>query len=463
MHRYSRILVAAMVLGLGSAAPALAQSWVSTYGTLPSDERLEQLGAIQQTSDGGYVLLGTVVPAPGRWHLVATKLDASGVVEWQWSYVTMWVTAGQIRQTLDGGYVIGATLGRDTPLSALGIVVLRLDAGGNLLWQRQFGGFERDIFRALAVASDGTILVGGEAEITRAPALPRHHLWLLKVSDTGVLVWQRTYGTPGRAQMASMSLTPDDGAVIAALDRDSIGSSFVIKTSRFGDVEWSASYRGMLWPSSIGVTADGGYVLAGTLFDGAPRFARAALIVRLDAAGNVVWARKAFDPRGTGDGETGMAARQTLDGGFALLAFTRTLGGAGDIDNDVWVVRLDAAGGLVWQSVYDNGRENLGYALEATFDNAVVVAGTTSARTSRSWDWLVLKLTDGGLVPGCSDVQESTGVVEPAKIIKDGLKLHKGTKAVNPLTTFLSQAAAPLGLLEACGKTSGDPIPPPGP
>lgn len=438
------------------AAGALrAQSFASTYGTPLLEERLEQLGSLQPTSDGGYVLLGNVWPPAGhRWHLAVMKLSASGAIEWRWWYVTLQVTAGQIRQTADGGYIVGATLGRDTPLDAGGLIVMRLDPLGNIVWQRRIGGFERDIFRGLTETSDKGILIGGEAEITRGRAVPILHLWILKLSPDGKLIWQRTYfnatSPADSLQMLSFRVTPDDGAVVGALNRDVSNSAYVLKVNAAGEVDWAASYSGMRWPSSVSPTVDGDYVLTGTAFDPPPRLSKVAVVARLDATANVVWAKKMFDPRGEVSDNTAVAARETADLTIAVVADTRIPGPSAN--NDVWVVRLDPSGGALWQSIYDNGRENLAAALEPTSDNGVAIAGTTAGRGSRSFDWLLLKLNDAGGVPECADVQPALGSVEPATVVKGTLLIKTGSKAPNPLVSDLVQAAASMDLLEACGK-----------
>ena len=447
--------IAALALSFGSGRPALGQSFVQSYGTPTVDERFPHLGGLHPTSDGGFIALGNVYPGGGRWHLIVTKLNPAGAIEWRSAYVTFQVVAAQIRQTLDGGYVIGATLGRDTPLHAEGMVVLRLDPFGAILWQRKIGGFQRDILRSLGVTADNGVLIGGEAEATPRPAFgpPRHHLWVVRLNAAGLMVWQRTYITspsPRESlQMTSFRVTPDNGAIISALDRDVRNSAYLLKLNAFGAVEWLANYKGMLWPSSASPTSDGGYVFTGTTFDSAPRLARAVAITRLDSAGHVVWTKRMADPRGIVTEDTAVDARETLDGGIVVAASTQTPGPSG---HDVWIAKFDASGGLMWQTIYDNGRENLARLVEPTMDGGVVITGDSSARSSRSWDWLVIRLTESGVVPGCPDLQEAAGAIREGTVAREPLFVKSNVKGANPLPSDLFAVKASIDILERCGK-----------
>jgi len=75
------------------------------------------------------------------------KLDASGAVQWSNVYYgTNWLSgpAGSspypIFQTADGGFVLSGTVqARTYPFENL-FFLLKLDAHGNIVWQRGYGG-----------------------------------------------------------------------------------------------------------------------------------------------------------------------------------------------------------------------------------------------------------------------------------------------------------------------------------
>ena len=76
-------------------------AWQKTYGGSNDDYAY----AIQQTSDGGYILTGAT--ASFGMDLWVLKLNSDGSVAWQKTYVGSGVDYAQsIQQTSDGGYIV---------------------------------------------------------------------------------------------------------------------------------------------------------------------------------------------------------------------------------------------------------------------------------------------------------------------------------------------------------------------
>lgn len=75
-----------------------------------------------------------------------------------------------------------------------------------------------------------------------------------------------------------------------------------------------------------------------------------------------------------GNGEDqGQALIQTIDHGFVMVGFSESYGG--DNDLDVYVVRTDVDGKLLWFQVYDEGFIEHGYDVIETADNGLLIAG----------------------------------------------------------------------------------------
>ena len=113
---------------------------------------------------------------------------------------------------------------------------------------------------------------------------------------------------------------------------------------------WARTIGGSGWEgiTSIQRTADGGYVLAG----GTSSFGAGGTdfwCVKLDASGNVIW-QKTY---GGSETDQAIAVQATADGGYILAGNTDSFG-AGDMD--VWYVKLDASGNVLWQKTYGGGK-----------------------------------------------------------------------------------------------------------
>jgi hypothetical protein len=137
-------------------------------------------------------------------------------------------------------------------------------------------------------------------------------------------------------------------------------------------------------------TADGGYVVAGrTESFGVGGFN--VWVLKLDGSGNIQW-QKTY---GGTKNDMARAARQTVDGGYVVVGYTKTIG-AGDWD--VWVLKLDGSGNPQWQKTYGGEASDLAYSIWETADGGWVVAGGTESHGAGSSDAWVLKLDLNGAV-----------------------------------------------------------------
>ena len=134
-------------------------------------------GSITSTEDGGFALVEDVVPGPNMFlqrSVSLIKLDSSGNKLWNrtFSRPEGGYFSPSIQQTSDGGYVMAGTLtsykdgpkrvGDSTAWGANGndILVIRTDSSGKELWNRTLGAPELDDQGAMALeTSDGNYAV----------------------------------------------------------------------------------------------------------------------------------------------------------------------------------------------------------------------------------------------------------------------------------------------------------------
>ena len=132
-----------VLTGPAAAGTPPAQAWNRTLGGNSDDIA----SAVQQTTDGGYVVAGRtysnngdVAGNHGGWDYWVVKLDAAGQMAWNRTLGgSRWDDAHAVQQTSDGGYVVaGFTYSNDGDVAgnqgSIDYWVVKLDAAGQMAW-----------------------------------------------------------------------------------------------------------------------------------------------------------------------------------------------------------------------------------------------------------------------------------------------------------------------------------------
>jgi len=231
-----------------------ALQWQKAYG----GSEAESVEAFLETRDGGYALAGeTGWGSPKAW---VVRLDASGGILWQKAFTRgAALYAKDIIETSDGGFILVAlTLPGDLDYY---LSVLKLDGSGNLQWA---GGYPADFH----VDPDYAALENGDGDFLVAGRL-MGGAGLLKIDAAGNLLWQKRVGGEGE-RLHSLDETPDGGYVLtgAHLPEAPLGPAdlSVIRLDAGGRLLWRRVYasKGDEEGHDVRTTADGGFVVAGT-------------------------------------------------------------------------------------------------------------------------------------------------------------------------------------------------------
>ena len=400
----------ALVSGILVLAPyILAQTPSILWQHALGGSELEFILQMSKTADGGSVHVGLSYSNDGDCvgnhdpdlsDVWVVKLDDAGTIEWQrmlggtsedWGY--------SIAQTSDGGYIVGGFAGsEDGDVSGShgwqdGWIV-KLFADGSTDWQKALGGSGFDGGVLVAQTSDGGYVVTMPSNSSDGDVLVNlgsFDVWVARLDATGVILWQHSYGGSGDDQPSSISLTSDDGVVIAgrsdSQDGDVTGNhggadAWVLRLAPNGDVVWQRSLGGSDHEqgSSAHVCMDGGYIVAAATLstDGDVTDSNGqndAWVVKLDATGALLWQTTL----GGSDNDGLGGVLETPDQGF--IAVGGTASSDGDVTSqhgviDGWVVGLDAAGGIQWQQTFGGSGDD-GFASVALLDDGdLVIAGT---------------------------------------------------------------------------------------
>ena len=209
--------------------------------------------------------------------------------------------------------------------------------------------------------------------------------------------WARVYGGSNAGGARDVRPTGDGGFIIASTLSESwwayATDAWLIKVSASGRIEWQRRYgetESISSPSAVQQTSDGGYIVAGKIhfsntsyFDG--------LIYKLAQTGRVEWARVYG-----GDREDELVSiQQTSDGGYIAAGSSEEWGSGW---SDFWVLKIFADGNVDWQYRYGGEKSDQAYSVVQTGDGGYIVAGETDSFGDEYHDFWVLKLSSSGAV-----------------------------------------------------------------
>ena len=399
----------------GSGGGQTSASWAKAYGGVGRDV----VHSIQQTSDGGFILAGeTYSFGAGNADEWVVKLEANGRIQWQRAYGGYgYDMARSIQQTPDGGYIVAGEssfFGSSTEAW-----VLKLDGNGGITWQNLYGGSGDDVAYSIQRTSDGGYIVAGETTSYGAVGVDA---LVFKLKSDGSIDWWNSYGGANDDRARSIQQTSDGGFIVAG-ETNSFGAGdldiWVLKLDASGAVTWQKTYGATLDDAAYSVqqTSDGGYIIAGGATP-AGAFLNDVFLLKLDTSGNVVWQ----NTYGGANDDVAYSVQQTSDGGYIVAGKTSSFG---NVFGDAWVLKVNASGAIVWQKTYGGNDSNSGVAIRQTADGGYVVAGETAYFGAGDADVCLLKLEPTGEIgSGSTLINTSTATAVDSGIHRGNLIGH---------------------------------------
>lgn len=396
------ILSLLLLLNIATLPSEALGGWATTYG----GAKFERPFSIQQTSDGGYTVVGWTDSFGTERDAWVLKLKPDGAVEWQKTYGGgNSDEASFIQQTKGGGYIVAGTTGSFAPRLD-DLWVLKLKANGGIEWQKTYGGDDFDGASSIHQTRDGGYIVAGE---THSFGVGETDFWVLKLRPDGSIEWERTYGGDRWDVPSSIQQTRDEGYIVAGYTGSFVPGGqetpdlWVLKLRPDGTVEWEKIYGGDDWDSadSIQQTSDGGYIAAGETRSFGTGDVMDFWVLKLRPDGTVEW-QKTY---GGEHWDLAHAIQQTSDGGY-IVAGEIEFAGRGD---DAWVLKLRHDGSVEWQKRYGGDKPEGAHFIQQTRDGGYIVAGETESFGAGGADFWILKLEpDGSIDPSCNFIRDTS-------------------------------------------------------
>jgi hypothetical protein len=274
--------------------------WDKTIGGKSTDI----LTAIQQTSDSGYILGGysfsnksgeKTQGSRGSSDYWIVKLDRNGNIQFDKTYGgSSFEELFAIQQTRDGGYILGgfsfSNKSGDKTQDKRGGTdywVVKVDSKGNIQWDKTLGGNDDDGLSSLQQTSDGGYIVGGYSISNKSGEKSENSkglddFWIVKLDGNGNIQFDKTIGGSATDNLNALQQTSDGGYILGGNStsgisgdktekvRGSAGFSdyWVVKLTANGKIQWDKTIGGndLDILTSLQQTRDSGYILGGRSF-----------------------------------------------------------------------------------------------------------------------------------------------------------------------------------------------------
>ncbi|GAB3542487.1 hypothetical protein GCM10027443_43410 [Pontibacter brevis] len=283
--------------------------------------------------------------------------------------------------------------------------LIKLNPDGSKAWDKALGGNNYDYLRSIIQTSDGGYLLGGgsTSDISgdkTAGNTGFDNYWIVKLNADGSKAWDKTFGRAEYNYFASMVATQDGGYLVGGWTTSVLGNEpaegakggidyWVVKLNHDGSKAWDKVIggNGDDYLSSLAITADGGFLLAGSSTSGAsgdktedPVGGFDYWVVKLNANGQKVWEKTVGGS--SNDYLTSLAVAPS--GGIILSGGSQSgIGGdkteASRGESDYWIVMLDANGNINWDKALGGSGYDQPHALAVIRDGEYIVGGSSSS------------------------------------------------------------------------------------
>ena len=187
------------------------EEWNKVYDT----GKYAQPSSIQETINNEYVIAGTLSGGNVKGNFWLMKVDSSGNKQWDKTFerTGYYDRVCSMQQTSDDGYIlVGST--SIYQLSTRNLLLVKMDSKGNEQWNKIIGGSMSDDGRYVLQTSDEGYIIVGQTE---SYGLGDKDAWVIRTDSNGTEMWNKTFGGNGSDSVSYIQQTLDGGYIISGV------------------------------------------------------------------------------------------------------------------------------------------------------------------------------------------------------------------------------------------------------
>ena len=415
--------------------PVLTGPFAMTIGDTGDDS----INFIDQTSDGGIIMVGYTYSFGTNGDLWIVKMDSVGAIEWEKAIGgTFGVDYGfTVLETADNGFIVAGNAKFNALINSwVHPWIIKFSSTGVVEWEKMISGiYDEEIYSIQQTSDAGYILSGFTSDFSA----DYDDAWIIKLNSSGVVEWENTYGgTSTFAYDYGRSIRQNsDGSYIVAGSSSTSGNSddaWIMKLNSNGTVNWSKSFDRATWADvfyDVKQTSDNGFIavgnskLSGSDID--------ILVLKVDSDGNVEWIENIG---GTWE-ESAFSVEETTSGDFVIAGFTDTYTVEDDGTDDGWIIKLSSTGSLLWLKAFGGSSDELFNSTTLTTTGEIIAGGFAKSYGEGLNDAWILRITSDG---DCLTLDRNT----TATITSSGNNLDLGDFTDTSTTVTVTSTSASI-------------------
>jgi|WetSurMetagenome_2_1015567.scaffolds.fasta_scaffold19941_2 photosystem II stability/assembly factor-like uncharacterized protein len=366
--------------------PGVQNFFEKTIGGVNSERGV----SLKVTNDNGFVIAGSSESFSNP-DMYLIKLDSTATIEWSRVYHSSGSIERlhDVEQTSDGGYYLAGYI--EGGFGFLDQSILRVDSQGNLIWAKNFGGYEADELRGISITADGGALVSG---YTASFGAGSKDVNVIKFNSNGNVQWAKTFGSLYE-DFNTSNIIASDGNIILSGAIDISGSYSIrptlIKLDTLGNILFAKYFSGYIedWARDIIETPDGGFLITGETKSYGLGGSQDIYLIKTNSIGDVEWA-KSYGGIGS---ETGYSVVMSSDGNYIIGGYTNSFGFGG---YDAFLMKVDLNGSVDWFKTYGGYTNDYAIDVVETPDYGYALTGLRSSNTLGGEDVYLLKTDANG-------------------------------------------------------------------
>lgn len=270
--------------------------------------------------------------------------------------------------------------------------IIRTNKDRIKIWDKFYGGMHLETGYKSIRTKDGGFIILGQ---TFSYGSGSGDIWVLKISDKGIVLWDKTYGNENLDRGSDICFSNDNGYMIVGTTNSKKTNSldaYVIKIDSIGNIIWDQVYGGL---SADGVNSiskindEYGYMLFGYtksyMLDKSRKKKKGFLgrilasifkkeasseswLINIDEYGDRNW----HTTYGGKKEDAGKQISSFSDGSFLLSNETESFGEGG---KDIWLIKIDRNGEILWENILGGKKDEYVGSTKLISDNEIIISG----------------------------------------------------------------------------------------